>query len=73
MAALSEAFVDGLRLCLIVSAVLALLAAAVGAALLRRQQHTARPVTIKGTPAPAPHATTGAATPDVPAARSVSG
>jgi len=70
MAALSEAFVDGLRLCLTVSAVLALLAAAVGAALLRRQQHTTPRVTAQGTPAPVPpQATTGAATPDVPAAR----
>ncbi|MGW3646736.1 MFS transporter [Streptomyces sp. NPDC000878] len=70
MAALSEAFVDGLRLCLTVSAVLALLAAAVGAALLRRQQHTTPRVTAQGTPAPVPpQATTGTATPDVPAAR----
>lgn len=43
MAALSESFLDGLRLCLVVAAVLVLLAAAVGAVLLRTPQHTAAP------------------------------
>ncbi|WP_405817201.1 MFS transporter [Streptomyces sp. NBC_01390] len=51
MAALSEAFVDGLRLCLIVSAALVLLAAVVGAVLLRRPQHTTPPTAGRGTPA----------------------
>ncbi|MFJ9821829.1 MFS transporter [Streptomyces sp. NPDC101151] len=41
LGALSEAFLDGLHLCLIVSAALTLLAAAVGALLLRRPQYTA--------------------------------
>ncbi|MFB6551660.1 MFS transporter [Streptomyces sp. NPDC056405] len=43
LGALSEAFVDGLQLCLIVSAGLALLAAVVGVFLLRRPQHPAPP------------------------------
>lgn len=45
LGALSEAFLDGLRLCLIVSAVLVLLAAVVGVFLLRRPQHPAPPAT----------------------------
>ncbi|MCZ0984991.1 MFS transporter [Streptomyces diastatochromogenes] len=43
LGALSEAFLDGLHLCLIVSAVLTLLAAALGALMLRRPRHTAPP------------------------------
>ncbi|MGW2741211.1 MFS transporter [Streptomyces sp. NPDC001450] len=43
LGALSDAFLDGLHLCLIVSAVLTLLAAVLGALMLRRPQHTAPP------------------------------
>ncbi|MEU1511773.1 MFS transporter [Streptomyces sp. NPDC005811] len=43
LGALSEAFLDGLHLCLIVSAVLTLLAAAVGVLLLRQPHRTAPP------------------------------
>ncbi|WP_244202295.1 MFS transporter [Streptomyces diastatochromogenes] len=43
MAALSESFLDGLHLCLVIAAVLTLLAAAVGAALLRAPGHAAPP------------------------------
>lgn len=43
LGALSEAFLDGLHLCLIVSAVLTLLAAVLGALMLRRPQHTVPP------------------------------
>ncbi|WP_240436489.1 DHA2 family efflux MFS transporter permease subunit [Streptomyces sporangiiformans] len=43
MGALSESFLDGLQLCLIVAASLALLAALVGAVLLRRPQHATTP------------------------------
>ncbi|WP_442480979.1 MFS transporter [Streptomyces kroppenstedtii] len=52
LGALSEAFLDGLHLCLIVSALLTLLAAAVAAVLLRgprqRQQRTTTPVAGSG-------------------------
>ncbi|WP_328847975.1 MFS transporter [Streptomyces sp. NBC_00258] len=44
MGALGEAFLDGLYLCLIVAACLALVAALVGAVLLRTPQHTMTPV-----------------------------
>ncbi|WP_234048669.1 MFS transporter [Streptomyces liliifuscus] len=44
MGALGEAFLDGLYLCLIVAACLALVAALVGAVLLRTPQHTMAPV-----------------------------
>ncbi|MEU6377229.1 MFS transporter [Streptomyces sp. NPDC046909] len=54
LAALSEAFVDGLHLCLVVAAVLALLAAAVGALLLRRPRHTASAVTAGSVPPAVP-------------------
>ncbi|WP_097258099.1 MFS transporter [Streptomyces sp. Ag109_G2-15] len=43
LGALSEAFLDGLHLCLIVSSVLTLLAAVLGVLMLRRPQHTAPP------------------------------
>lgn len=48
LGALSQSFLDGLHLCLIVSAVLTLLAAVVGALLLRRPQHSAPPVGAGG-------------------------
>ena len=44
MGALGEAFLDGLYLCLIVASCLALVAALVGAVLLRTPQHTMAPV-----------------------------
>ncbi|MFD4603056.1 DHA2 family efflux MFS transporter permease subunit [Streptomyces sp. NPDC058464] len=44
LGALSESFLDGIKLCLIVAASLALLAALVGAVLLRTPQRTAAPV-----------------------------
>ncbi|MET9384293.1 MFS transporter [Streptomyces sp. NPDC002928] len=47
LGALSEAFLDGLHLCLVVAAVLTLLAAVVGALLLRRPHHTA-PTKVAG-------------------------
>ncbi|MGW1783397.1 MFS transporter [Streptomyces sp. NPDC002143] len=46
LGALSESFLDGLHLCLVVAAVLTLLAAAVGALLLRRPQHAAPTKTV---------------------------
>ena len=49
MGALSEAFLDGLRLCLIVAAALALVAALIGAVMLRRP----RPATAPAPSAPA--------------------
>ncbi|WP_225891138.1 DHA2 family efflux MFS transporter permease subunit [Streptomyces dioscori] len=48
LGALSEAFLDGLHLCLIVSALLTLLAAAVAAVLLRSPRRTTMPVTGSG-------------------------
>ncbi|MEV0218527.1 MFS transporter [Streptomyces sp. NPDC050704] len=56
LGAVSEAFVDGLRLCLFVSAVLALLAAVVGVLLLRRPQHPAPPATVGDSAANGRHA-----------------
>ncbi|GAB7102565.1 MFS transporter [Streptomyces phaeofaciens JCM 4814] len=53
LGALSEAFLDGLHLCLVVSAALTLLAAAVGALLLRGPRRTARPVATGPRPAAA--------------------
>ncbi|WP_327320581.1 MFS transporter [Streptomyces sp. NBC_01235] len=56
LGALSEAFLDGLHLCLVVAAVLTLLAAAVGALLLRMPQHPAPPKVVgpRQEPAAAP-------------------
>jgi EmrB/QacA subfamily drug resistance transporter len=54
LGALSEAFLDGLHLCLFVAAALTLLAAAVGALLLRRPQHATRPVAGSPTPSAVP-------------------
>jgi EmrB/QacA subfamily drug resistance transporter len=52
MGALSEAFVDGLHLCLIVAAALALLAAVVGAALLRTPRASAQAAPVDAKPSP---------------------
>ncbi|MFI6700220.1 MFS transporter [Streptomyces sp. NPDC050509] len=54
--ALAEAFVDGLHLCLVVSAVLMLLAAALSAILLRRPRRTSVPVAIGTKPDSTPAA-----------------
>ncbi|GKQ40570.1 MFS transporter [Streptomyces sp. A012304] len=70
LGALSEAFLDGLHLCLIVSAVLTLLAAVLGALLLRRPRHTAPPAeagtrhTVPAAPGPERHRE-GAGTPSL--------
>ncbi|WP_371583864.1 MFS transporter [Streptomyces sp. NBC_01314] len=62
LGALSQAFVDGLQLCLVVAAALTLLAAAVGFVLLRRPQQS-------GLPAAGPGASVqGPRTPDLPTA-----
>lgn len=50
LGALSEAFLDGLHLCLTVAAVLTLLAAVVGAALLGRSRRTVRPEAVGSRP-----------------------
>jgi uncharacterized transporter YbjL len=63
LGALSEAFLDGLHLCLIIAAVLTLVAAAVGAVLLRSPRRPATgPVAGSGA-APAALQETGAAEP----------
>ncbi|NNN31707.1 MFS transporter [Streptomyces sp. S3(2020)] len=54
LGALSEAFLDGLHLCLVVAAVLTLLAAAVGALLLRRPGRTASVVAGGSAPSAVP-------------------
>ncbi|WP_078632401.1 MFS transporter [Streptomyces resistomycificus] len=59
LGALSEAFLDGLHLCLVVAAVLTLLAAAVGAVLLRRPTHTAPPAIVTPRPGAAGESPTG--------------
>ncbi|MFF4503677.1 MFS transporter [Streptomyces sp. NPDC001401] len=56
LAALSESFLDGLRLCLVIAAVLTLLAAAVGAVLLRAPKHAASPKAGQGPVAHGPQA-----------------
>ncbi|MER5433747.1 MFS transporter [Streptomyces sp. NPDC002588] len=65
LGALSEAFLDGLHLCLVVAAVLTLLAAVVGVLLLRRPPHTARPVAVGGRAAGHDAAPSLTGTPDV--------
>ncbi len=62
LGALSQAFIDGLQLCLVVAAVLALLAATVGSVLLRRPQQSAPPAADPGASAQEP------GTPDLPTA-----
>jgi MFS family permease len=52
LGALSQAFIDGLHLCLVVAAVLTLLAAAMGFVLLRRAQAAAPPERRPGTDVP---------------------
>ncbi|MFE7834591.1 MFS transporter [Streptomyces sp. NPDC057474] len=56
LAALSEAFLDGLHVCLLVAAVLTLLAAAVGVLLLRRPRHPAPSGPVHTTTASHPEA-----------------
>jgi predicted MFS family arabinose efflux permease len=62
LGALSQAFIDGLQLCLVVTAVLTLLAAAVGFVLLRRPQQSALPAAGPAASAQGPR------TPDLPTA-----
>lgn len=61
LGALSEAFVDGLHLCLIVSAALMLLAAVISALLLRRTRQTSVTVAVGAPPNATPTAAAAAA------------